>query len=84
MAKQVKVDNKKTQTEAINAAGTSKRVASRSPLTNLYIAVILFVVYLAIANQGLQKSLIYSIGAFMFFNTVDYCILYYRMNKRSK
>lgn len=76
MAKQVKVESKKRT--VIDAEG---RLKTRSPLTNLIFAVILGLIYLVVFNGG-QGALLYAIGAFLFFNTVDYCILYYRMNKK--
>ncbi len=81
MAKQINATSKKTKSGVINGTEAPKRIATRSPITNLYIAGILFVIYMAIADQGLERSLLYSVAAFMFFNTVDYCILYYRMKK---
>lgn len=84
MAKQVKVDNSKKAAEPINASETQGRLVARSPLTNLFFAAILGLIYLAAFGQSPQQAFIYGAGAFLFFNTVDYCILYYRMNKRSK
>lgn len=86
MAKQVKADKSKTKkaTEPIEVAETQGRLVARSPLTNLFFAAILGILYLAVFDRTPGQSLIYAGIAFLFFNTVDYCILYYRMNKRSK
>lgn len=87
MAKQVKVDNSKKSSktdEPIETAETHGRLVARSPLTNLFFAAVLGLIYLAVFKQSPQQALLYGGGAFLFFNTVDYIILYYRMNKRSK
>lgn len=84
MAKQVKVDNTKTKPERTDIISDQGRLTTRSPVTNLFFAGILGLVYLAVFNQSFQHSLVYAIGAFLLFNTIDYCFLYYRMNKRSK
>lgn len=73
MAKQVKLEK-----------NPESRITTRSPKTNLAFAAILGLIYLVVFNQNGGQALIYAIGAFLFFNTVDYCILYYRMNKNSK
>ncbi len=70
MAKQVKVSK------------TSDRITTRSPKTNLIFAVILGLLFLVLFQGSPQGAVVYAIGAFMFFNTVDYCILYYRLNKK--
>lgn len=80
MAKQIKVDPKaaaKTDNQPDKG-----RLTTRSPLTNLVFAAILGLIYLVAFNQSPGNSLVYAIGAFLFFNTIDYCILYYRMNKK--
>lgn len=74
MAKQVKVDRSSEQ----------RRLATRSPFTNLLFAAILGLIYMTVFSQSPQSSLVYATGAFLFFNTVDYCVLYYRMNKEDK
>lgn len=76
MAKQIKVDSKKKAESA-----KPERLVTRSPLTNLFFAVLLGLVYLFVFDGG-QGALLYAVGAFLFFNTVDYCILYYRLNKK--
>lgn len=70
MAKQVKVNDKK-----------DGRLVARSPLTNLIFAAILGLIYVVVLNQNLAQATIYAIGAFLFFNTIDYFILYYRLKK---
>lgn len=84
MAKQVKVDSTKTKAGRTEEINGQERLTTRSPITNLFFAAILGVIYLAVFNQTPQHSLFYAIGAFLLFNTIDYCFLYYRMNKRSK
>ena len=74
VAKQVKVQHNKDEA----------RLVTRSPKTNLVFAAILGLIYLTIFNQSAGQALLYAIGAFLFFNTVDYIILYYRMRKNSK
>ena len=82
MAKQVKVDRKK---EPVKKSQPERGVlTTRSPKTNLVIAVILGFIYLTLFNQSPQQALLYGIGAFLFFNTIDYCILYYRLKKETK
>jgi hypothetical protein len=73
VAKQVKVDNKK-----------DGRLVTRSPFTNLIFAAILGLIYVAVLNQSPAQAIVYAIGAFLFFNTVDYFILYYRLRKLDK
>jgi hypothetical protein len=80
VAKQVKVDSKKAKP----AKQQDGRLTTRSPMTNLVFAGILGLIYIVVFNQNGAQALLYAIGAFLFFNTVDYCILYYRMNKNSK
>jgi hypothetical protein len=70
VAKQVKVDNKKND-----------RLVARSPLTNLIFAAILGLIYVTVLNQSAAQAIVYAIGAFLFFNTIDYFILYYRLKK---
>lgn len=69
MAKQVKIDK------------NTEKITTRSPKTNLIFALILGLLYLVLLG-GLNGAIIYAIGAFMFFNTVDYLILYYKLNKK--
>ncbi|MGI9027717.1 MAG: hypothetical protein ACR2FM_02645 [Candidatus Saccharimonadales bacterium] len=84
MAKQVKIETKKKSSDPVaDKTANQALLASRSPKTNLVFAVILGLIYLTIFNQSGQQALLYAIGAFLFFNTVDYFILYYRINKRS-
>lgn len=79
MAKQVDIKGKKASGSVVD---DQRRIASRSPKTNLIFAALLGLLYIALFNQNVAGAAIYAIGAFMFFCTVDYCILYYRMNKR--
>lgn len=69
MAKQVKVEDKK------------HKISTRSPRSNLILALALGLIYLVLFG-GPQGAILYAIGAFMFFNTVDYLILYYKLNKK--
>lgn len=73
MAKQVKVDNQK-----------ENRLVARSPLTNLIFAAILGLIYVALLNQSPAQAIVYAVGAFLFFNSIDYFILYYRLKKMDK
>lgn len=82
VAKQVKVEHKKA-TPKPPTEGQSKLTA-RSPKTNLFYAAILGLVYVTLFKQTPQQSLLYAGGAFLFFCTVDYCFLYYRLNKETK
>lgn len=84
MAKQVKVDNSKKAKNEIDSPEYHGRLVARSPVTNLFFAAILGLFYLLAFNQSAGQALIYAIGAFLFFNTVDYIILYYRINKMNK
>lgn len=80
MAKQVKVDSKKTKA----ASPEQGLLMTRSPKTNFIFAAALGLIYLVIFNQSAAQALIYGIAAFLFFNTVDYLILYRRLNKNLK
>ena len=82
MAKQVKVERKKEPAKVVQP--DRGVVMTRSPKTNLIFAAVLGLIYLVLFKQSPQQSLLYAGGAFLFFNTVDYFILYYRMNKNSK
>jgi hypothetical protein len=73
VAKQVKVNNQK-----------ENRLVARSPLTNLIFAAILGLIYVAVLNQSPAQAVVYAIGAFLFFNSIDYFILYYRLKKMDK
>lgn len=73
VAKQVKVEKQK-----------ESRLVARSPLTNLIFAAILGLIYVAVLNQSAVQAIVYAIGAFLFFNTIDYFILYYRLKKLDK
>lgn len=82
VAKQVKVERKK---ESSKTAQPQRDILNtRSPKTNLIFAAALGLIYLTLFNQSPQQSLLYAVGAFLFFNTVDYCILYYRIKKNLK
>lgn len=78
MAKQIKVDPKKDSKKQ----PTAPKVTTRSPRTNLIFAALLGLVFLTLFQGSPQGAFIYAVGAFLFFNTVDYCILYYRLNKK--
>lgn len=82
MAKQVKVEPKKSKAKAIRPE--QGLLMTRSPKTNFIFAAALGLIYLGLFDQTPGQALIYGIGAFLFFNTVDYFILYRRINKTLK
>lgn len=84
MAKQVKIDNAKKVKSSTKAVPERASLTTRSPKTNLFFAAILGLIYLTVFGQSAQHALLYAIAAFLFFNTVDYFILYNRLKKENK
>ncbi len=84
MAKQVKIDNTKKVSGSAKTVPERPLLTTRSPKTNLFIAAILGLIYLTVFNLSVQHTLLYATGAFLFFNTVDYFILYNRIKKENK
>ncbi len=82
MAKQVKVDRTDKSKSTKTVHPSESRIVTRSPKINFYFAVALGLIYLLLFDQNATGALIYGAGAFLFFNTVDYCILYYRLKKK--
>lgn len=80
MAKQIKANRKDTGV----AEEVQPKLVARSPMVNLAFAVALALIFLAFFGPSVPQAVVYGIGAFLFFNTVDYIILYYRMKKQEK
>jgi hypothetical protein len=71
-------------TEKTKVQSTKDIRTTRSPISNLIVGLVAAIAYFVLFNQSFVQALGYGLALFMLFNTIDYCILYYRMNKKEK
>lgn len=85
MAKQSKI-TKPAATAATNVKSvkTEEKRSTRSPISNLIVGIVAGIAYALLFGATFYQALAYGLALFMLFNTIDYCILYYRMNKKEK
>lgn len=71
-------------TSNIKSSVTRDQRSTRSPFKNLIIGIIAGFVYALLFGASFLMALGYGLALFMLFNTIDYCFLYYRLNKEKE